>query len=901
MKIWKSILVLILLVLVASAAFWGYQNYFAAKKVNSLELISQDAVFVFETYEGASTWNDLVESNAYPYLEQFPAFARIGQQLLAIDSLTGSTGLIARELTDAQTTISMHGVGKETFDLLFMVNLREGKARNLLTTIEGNLNPGEKFQSRSYSDTEILEFFDESSDRKWSISFLGDIALISASSFLIEEAIRFYVNSELVNFRALFPNLPYNEESKGRLLISGKGMANLIKGVTGKNEGLTISKFEQSYAIMSLDLYLEEDQLIFRGPVQMSDQVNFTPSIQANLNQVLDIIPNRTLSLTQFNLESIFESQNLTNRAFTPRETLKAQIQRELVGKGFLDNLLGELYFLNLEGLGGSTNNSALLIRSQDSKEGFNVLKDFLKQDSELVSDFYLNQEIILIEEDEFLAHTFEGKFLGFPQTFATELEGLLVFANSQQSMKLLLDDFFSGNTWGKSSRSPQAKEELTGSAGFTQIYLTDKIWNNWVRESTPSWNSFFQKYATSFYNFPLIALRINQYRNQKIATLSFPFNTNGDIKTPRTEAISLSPSKSITFENRLIFGPQVVTNYQDNTDDIVVQDEANSLFLINSAGDEVFRKELSSPIISDILQIDYYKNGKLQLLFATAEYIYGIDRLGDPLPNYPIKISNSKISSLSLVDYDNTKNYRFFTSTESGDLFLLDKTGTLLEGWNPLPIGENTLGAPMHYRVRRKGDFMIAFTPSGKLYLFNRRGEDRGGNPITLGGTFNTPIFVFNDPKTGSRDLVNISKNGEIIKTNFNGEITYRNQLIKEDRESEFYLVPDQSGIDFLLVSRQFNETKFLNSSEEELFSVNSSNDTFKFQYFDFGSDRKIVAITDEIQEFTYLYDTEGNLLTVLPLESSGPLQVSYDQKQSEFLIRNISGNRLTEYRLAD
>lgn len=901
MKIWKSILVLTLLVLVAGTAFWGYQNYFANKKVNSLELISQDAVFVFETYEGASTWNDLVESNAYPYLEQFPAFDRIGQQLLAIDSLTGSTGLIARELTDAQTTISMHGVGKETFDLLFMVNLREGKARNLLTTIEGNLNPGEKFQSRSYSDTEILEFFDESSDRKWSISFLGDIAIISASSFLIEEAIRFYVNSELVNFRALFPNLPYNEESKGRLLISGKGMANLIKGITGKNEGLTISKFEQSYAIMSLDLYLEEDQLIFRGPVQMSDQVNFTPSIQANLNQVLDFISNRTLSLTQFNLESIFESQNLVNRAFTPRETLKAQIQRELVGKGFLDDLLGELYFLELEGLGGSTNNSALLIRSQDSKEGFNVLKDFLKQDNELISDFYLDQEIILIEEDEFPAHTFEGKFLGFPQTFATEVDGLLVFANSQQSMKLLLDDFFSGNTWGKSSRSTQAKDELTGNSGFTQIYLTDKIWNNWVRESTPSWNSFFQKYATSFYNFPLIALRINQYQNQKVATLSFPFDTNGVIKAPKTEAISLSPSRSITLGNRLIFGPQVVTNYQDNTDDIVVQDEANSLFLINSAGDEVFRKELSSPIVSDIFQIDYYKNGKLQLLFATAEYIYGIDRLGAPLPNYPIKISNSKISSLSLVDYDNTKNYRFFTSTESGDLFLLDKTGQLLEGWNPLPIGENTLGAPMHYRVRRKGDFMIAFTPSGKLYLFNRRGEDRGRNPITLGGTFNSPIFVFNDPKTGSRDLVNISKNGEIIKTNFNGEITYRNQLIKEDRESEFYLVPDQNGIDFLLVSRQFNETKFLNSSEEELFSVNSSNDTFKFQYFDFGSDRKIVAITDEIQEFTYLYDTDGNLLTVLPLESSGPLQVSYDQKQSEFLIRNISGNRLTEYRLAD
>lgn len=901
MKIWKSILVLIILVLLAGASFWGYQNYFATKKVNSLELISQDAIFVFETYEGATTWNYLVESAAYPYLEQFPAFDRIAKQLITLDSLTGSQGLIARELTDAQTTISMHGIGKETFDLLFMVNLREGKARNLLSEIEKNVTPGQKFQSRSYSGKEILEFFDESSDRKWSIAFLGDLALVSASSFLIEEAIRYYVNSELVNYNAWFSSTPYDTESKGRLLTSAKGLANLLKGVNGRTEGPKIAKFEQSQVKLSLDLFLEEDRLVFSGPLLMPDIINFTPSIQANLNLILDAIPNRTLAVTQFNLESIYETQKVKNRAFAPRETLKGQIQRELIGKGFLDNLFGELYLLDLEGFRGATGNTALLIRTQNSSDAFSILKGYLNKDSELVSDFYLDKEILLIDEDEFPAHVFEGKFQGFRQTFAVALENVLLLTNSQQAMKLALDDITSGNTWGNESRAPEASEELTANAGYSTVFLTTQVWDSWVENATPSWSSFLQKYASSFFNFPAISLRINQYSGQQIATVSFPFAPAEVVETAKTEAISLAPSKTYTLENRLTYGPKALVNHQDNTEDLVVQDDSNRLFLINSGGEEVFKKSLSGPIVSEIFQIDYYKNGKLQLLFATADYIYGIDRLGNALPSYPIQVPNQRIANLSLVDYSNTKEYRYFVSTESGDLYLLDKTGERLEGWNPLPIGEATLGAPSHHRIRGKGDFMVAFSEKGNLHLFNRRGEEKGNNPLPLGDSFNSPIFVFDDPNSNSMDLVNISKNGEIIKVNFNGEIIYRNQLIKEDRESEFFLVPDQGGIDFLFVSRQFNEIVFRNSSEEELFSVNSSSDSFIFQYFDFGAARKLIAVTDKVQEFTYLYGLEGNLLTVLPLESSGPLQITYDQKQREFLIRNVSGTRITEYRLAD
>jgi hypothetical protein len=252
-------------------------------------------------------------------------------------------------------------------------------------------------------------------------------------------------------------------------------------------------------------------------------------------------------------------------------------------------------------------------------------------------------------------------------------------------------------------------------------------------------------------------------------------------------------------------------------------------------------------------------------------------------------------------VDYSNDRDYRYFLSTSDGDLYLLDKTGKQLEGWNPLKLGEKTIAPPAHYRVPGRGDYMIAQTEKGNLHLFNRRGEKQTGSPIQLGESLKSRLAVWQDPKAKSLQLVGITENGEVIHSNFSGEVGFRNQLIKEDRDSEFQLVQDQKGNDFVFISRQFNEVSVMDRTEKILFKTKVSDENLIYQYFDFGSNRQIFALTDLVQEFCYLYDMKGNLLTTMPLESTGPIQITHQSSQGQFLIRTISGARLTEYQLAD
>ncbi len=886
----------------ALAGYWIFYSLNSSKKVNNLELISQDAIFVLESYNAAQTWNEIAQSDFYPQLLNFPAFEKVSGQIVALDSITGSEGLIASELADIQSTISFHPVGKENFDLLFMINLRQGKARDLIESIEEQLVNGERFQNRTYSNREILELFDGDNDRKWSIAFLGDLILISESSFLVEESIRNYENGDQLTFARFYSPEELEKETNGRLLMSSMGVANLLRGIQGKTTDATIEKFEQYQMGFALDFDPQPGELSFRGNVNFQEEVNFTPSLESNINSIINVIPASTAAITQLNLNGVYETQKLKNRAFAQRETLEAQIEVELLSKGFLDTFLGELYLLKLEKIGPINENMSLITRSSNPEAVLELLKNYQNQEGEVVSDFYRQREIILVNEQDFLAHLFEGKFQGFNQTWLTAVGDILIFTNNQQSMKLMLDDIANGDTWGKSSTTSLMKNELSASSGFSKVVLFDKSWDSWTLASTATWSSFLQRYRSSFMQFYGLAFRLNQYPDRLSATLTFPYSkTNQVVRPNETKEVTLEPSQMVQFDGRLIFGPQAITNYQDRSQDVVVQDENNNLILLNEGGTVVYSVPLDGPVVSQAYQVDYYKNGKLQLLIATENSVYGIDRLGNPLPNYPFRLSGESITNLNLVDYSNTKAYRYFISTESGNLILMDKTGKLLDGWNPNRIGAPTIGNPRHVRAPRKGDYMMALSEPGNLHLFNRRGERKVSQPIRLGDGFNSPFVVFNNPQSNVMEIVNITQNGEIVRANFNGEITYTNQLVKKDRDSEFFIVPDQLENEFLIINKEFNEVKFLDSQEEEIFTVNSSSESLEIQFFNFGPNRRIITVTDMIQEYSYLYDFEGNLLTTLPLESNRKLDITFDSGNQQYIIRCVAGYLMREYTLAD
>jgi hypothetical protein len=895
LKIWKSLLIILALSLLGWGGYEVYQRFILSRTINSLELISSDAIFIFETQQADYTLQELRKQPVWTALSRFPAIQSLDSQLNSLDGLVGEQGFVTKTLRNKQVTVSYHAVGTDKFSLLYTLNFGSSSPQELLDKLKSKAPKNTRFQTRKYSEREIYDVLNENNSIQWSITLLNNVLLVSSSSFVIEEAIRFYLSEDASPISTkLGDNLP-NQEGLGRLLLSSKGLAKLLAGVSEDKNSSTLQELQAADYLLALTLQFEDQQLLFKGPIQGLPAVDFLPSVQAQLVEFENLISKRTHSITQINLKDSYETQKIFNSTFAPISTVSGEVQTRLIDRGFLDLLSGEQYYLELKSGSPSEKNSALLIKTTKAEQAWELLKEYRDTTDFYPTEQYLGNEILFFSEENFPAHLFNGRFIGFDQTYISLVDQLLVMSNSALGMRTLLDDYSQGNTWAK---NPNETTLLTPAAGYSKTYLLPRIWPTWVQSTNPTWNTFLQKYAAELQAFTSLALRIHQSSKGPEATLIINYTSEGTTQIASQKSFELASGKEVVLPANLIYGPKAIKNFNDGTEDLVIQDQNHVLYVINSAGEQVFSQPLSGPILSEAFQIDYFKNGKLQLVLATSDRIYAIDRLGDPLPGFPKAIPGEKITHLSVLDYDQTLDYRYFIATEIGNLWLFDKMGKDLENWNPLPLGEPTNGAPFHVRVPGKGDFMVVLGISGELHFFSRKGESRNGPPLQLPAGIGSPLIF---KKTGTPTLHTITTGGEVIEISFSGEILKKTQVQKTTRDDKFRELPDQKGNGTLLVVEQFSKIQFFDNQRALLVTLSLKGEQTWLGYFDFGSSRKIIAVTDRQQGLGYLYDLKGNLLISTPLQSEGEIQISHQPNQGQYLIRTRFGKNLLEYLIPD
>ena len=69
------------------------------------------------------------------------------------------------------------------------------------------------------------------------------------------------------------------------------------------------------------------------------------------------------------------------------------------------------------------------------------------------------------------------------------------------------------------------------------------------------------------------------------------------------------------------------------------MQDSSRNIRLIASDGKVLWKLAVDGFITGDVEQVDYFNNGKLQYFFATPGVLHIIDRLGNYVEPYPVKI----------------------------------------------------------------------------------------------------------------------------------------------------------------------------------------------------------------------------------------------------------------------
>lgn len=303
-----------------------------------------------------------------------------------------------------------------------------------------------------------------------------------------------------------------------------------------------------------------------------------------------------------------------------------------------------------------------------------------------------------------------------------------------------------------------------------------------------------------SFFNFSTDA------KNDPFETFRhFSFSLSNHNKQMEFRWHLLNETETVDKEQNMLWAIQLDTlsnmkahhfvNHINKENELLIQDESLKLYLINAKGTILWKKQLTEKIISDIFVVDMFKNNKYQMLFSSKNQLHLIDRNGNYLKEYPVRLPAEASSPLSIFDYDETRDYRLFIACRNKQIYNYSILGKKQQGFTTFHV-ENTVRLPIQYVKVGLSDYLVALDEEGKIYTFSRRGEGRIGlknkaisncNAFYVDATrnVNTTKFIYTDDKNSLINKISFADKKEIIKLNSDVQNAGVNYSMSADKKT--------------------------------------------------------------------------------------------------------------------
>lgn len=340
---------------------------------------------------------------------------------------------------------------------------------------------------------------------------------------------------------------------------------------------------------------------------------------------------------------------------------------------------------------------------------------------------------------------------------------------------------------------------------------------------------------------------------------------------------------------------PFFFTNHNTGAREIFVQDLRNNAYLINSSGRVLWKAPLRERITGPVYMIDYLRNGKFQLLFAGREYIHLLDRNGNYVERFPVKMRSPAAGPLSVFDYDNNKDYRLFVAGEDRFIYAYDKTGSVVKGWEPYRTQGVVRSEIRFFRVSGK-DYIVAGDESG-LYFLDRRGSVRmtTREPVRKAARSEIRLTQGQDPS-----VVCSSPDGEVQLISFNGAVRRINAgKFSADHSFEYFDADGDGTGEFLFIDR--GKLYLYDHNGNKMFTrdFNTSDLSGPIGFIFSGNDRGI-GVVDNRNRQIYIVDSGGNIAGGFPLRGASLFSIGKLTGAPGFnLIVGGTDNFLYNYRI--
>lgn len=575
--------------------------------------------------------------------------------------------------------ISLHYSAKDKISPLLVIDFNIADKSKILNALNTRKRVG---STRSFSGKKV---------EKWEnieFTIIDNKIIICDSPIILESSLR-----HLASGASIMDNEDFKELLSGREIINAALFLNhsqsgkLFSGFASKDY-LKYADFTSRFTGWStMEISTASDNLTLDGDVINSKgYANYaTTFIELNASRpsVMSVLPSETFSLLTFTIEDLSKFiRNFTRyNEFHNKRDAKALADAE---RWFLSQNPRELTCA-LVPYGGVFEWITII---RKDKPWYNFLETFLTKDRHpdkpvvfknrgsltllFGSVFSNTEEESILFQDEWiyigksalLAEVSQGAFKSFSmQDWLIQTKAYNLLNNKECMLSLVVNGSQAPDSLLRFFRD-DIRKNLRGTIKKSNVLVT--------------------------------AFQINKNKERGVYLNIFAYADSTQIPTATIESLGSKPSlwKSDTII-KIPKGPYEVINFNNGEREYLVQLPNFALRLADSKMEGLWAVPFSSPLCGYVRQVDFFKNGKLQMLFASVNKLYLLDRLGRFVSPYPKSVGEEIILGPQIYDLKGDGDFAIMLLHKDNTLRLYDRTAGIYPRWSNISVEERIKSFP--------------------------------------------------------------------------------------------------------------------------------------------------------------------------------------------------------------
>ena len=838
-----------------------------------------------------------VKNAIWNELRTIPDFGRIDKQMHFLDSLFTHMPEASDILKHPPSFISLHYTGKERVSLMHVLQLpRHYSEKKITDLIAALIIHDGTMKTRKYEGATIHEvaLLNEKTIRNFSFALYRDIFMFSFSAILLEDAIRQLTTNESLLTRKGFEEM-YATAGKNvdaNVFINFQHFTKSLSTFFRPDFRPEVRAVRNFAGWAELDVNLLADTWLMNGFVAPPDSVTSLASLFLSQNPQRitadEFIPGSVASFFTLSLSdpakyfSGYQEYLRDQGRFTSYQNIINSLNTAygIALPGELTDIIDNEISLAFDpgSREGEPGYTYCFIRVRSSTQAEEKLNSIIARIAAVESkpvdtyttqyrlDNELSYTISYLPVRKFTAKIFGNLFSAIDAHYFVIIGNYLVFSSSVESIESLIHNVVLNKTLRNDLAFQEFKNSLSPRSNlffYCNLSKAQPVFSSYL---TTSMSAIWSEFLPVFQKVQLMGFQLYSHNNMLYNNVMLKF-----LSAYNNETQTIWDSKLDTLAD---FKPVFVINHQTRQNEVFVQDLKNNIYLINQVGRILWKVQLPEPINSEVFQVDYFRNGKLQLLFSTRSALYLIDRNGNFVEKYPVRLRSPATSGVAVFDYDSDRNYRLFIPCEDLHVYGYTKEGNLVQGWE-FDRSESPVTHPVeHFRIGNR-DFIV-FGDRFKTYILDRKGQTR----VQVETYFERSArnhYHPDIPRDGSAPgIVTTDTTGKVYFIGFNGtsrtaqpEVKYTNNHffdyrdLNGDGRPEFIYL--EGGA--LIVYKPDFSVLFRYNFDAP---VQSRPAIYQFS----SSDRKL-GVVSRAENRVYLFNNTGELYPGFPLRGNTPFSI--------------------------